>query len=60
MSHRSPRPSDFVGKTVTRVDFRATNLLRFYFTDGTAIALEHERDVITACTECAQPDPERR
>lgn len=48
MSHRDVKPSDFVGKTVLRVDARAINIVRFWFTDGTTLALEHERDGISA------------
>lgn len=54
MSHRPVVSRDFEGKTVARVDARAYNLIRFFFTDGTAIALEHERDGISACDECVQ------
>lgn len=53
MSHRRVRPRDFVGKTVAHIDARAVNIIRFWFTDGTSIALEHERDEIVACDECA-------
>jgi hypothetical protein len=42
MSHRNPKPRDFVGKTIKRIDTRAVNVWRFFFTDGTAIAIEVE------------------
>jgi len=59
VSHRDIKPSDFEGKTVARVDARAVNMVLFWFTDGSTLALEHERDGITVCDECA-PAPMTR
>jgi hypothetical protein len=42
MAHRLIKNKDFAGKTVARVDAKAVNMIRFYFTDGTAIAIETE------------------
>jgi hypothetical protein len=40
MSHMLVRKRDFTGKTIARVDAKAVNIIRFWFTDGTAVALE--------------------
>lgn len=57
MSHRPLRCRDFEGKTIQKVDVRAVNIIRFYFTDGTALAIEAEGHVMVACEECArEPD----
>lgn len=32
----------FIGKTIARMDVRACNVIRFYFTDGSEIELEVE------------------
>lgn len=32
----------FVGKTIKRMDTRAVNVIRFYFTDGTSAEIEVE------------------
>lgn len=53
MSHREITPADFEGKTIAYIDCGAVNILRFYFTDGSAIAIEHERDGMVACDACA-------
>ena len=53
MAHRDLDPKDFEGKTIKRADFRASNILKFYFTDGTAIAIEAESDfTMVACDVC--------
>lgn len=61
MPDRKPRKSDFAGKTIKRVDTRACNIWRFYFTNGTSIAIEAECQwtgfgdipVMVVCEECA-------
>jgi hypothetical protein len=45
MAYRRIRDSDFIGKTVSRIDSEAINYVRFYFTDGSSISLETERVV---------------
>jgi hypothetical protein len=60
VSHRDPTPKDFVGKTIKRVDVRAINLWRIFFTDGTAIAIEHERDGMVVCDVCVKPPKKAR
>jgi hypothetical protein len=58
---RDPVPADFVGKTIRIVDTSACNIWRFYFTDGTAIAVEAEVEntqyggipVMQVCDPCA-------
>lgn len=52
--HRLLRRSNFEGKTIQKVDVRAVNLIRFYFTDGSSVAIEHERDGMAACDVCAE------
>lgn len=58
MSHRKVRKEDFIGKTIADVNCKAVNILTFYFTDGTALALEgelfHEIPTIVACEACVQ------
>lgn len=59
MSDRMPRKSDFVGKTIKRIDTRSCNIWRFFFTDGTAIAIEVEAVApmvygMLVCEECAR------
>jgi len=54
--HRPLRRADFEGKTIHEVDVRAVNIIRFYFTDGSSIAIEHERDGMVACDVCATRD----
>lgn len=60
MSHRLIDPKDFIGKTIANVDARAVNITRFYFTDGTAIAIETEGDAMVTCNECLGPPPPKR
>jgi hypothetical protein len=55
----------FVGKTIESVDCRAVNIIRFYFTDGTAIALETDYMGvgiygIVACATCAKGKGDER
>lgn len=50
--HQPLHPAFFEGKTIAKVDFQACNIFRFYFTDGTAIALEHERHGMVMCRVC--------
>ena len=65
MSHGPVRSKMFVGKTIESVDCRAVNILRFYFTDGTAIALETDAVGIgiygiVACETCAKGKGDER
>ena len=54
MSHRKIQKKDFEGKTIKSIDCRAVNVLRFFFTDGTAIAIETENYAMVACDECVE------
>lgn len=58
MSHRPLQRKDFEGKTIQAVDVRAVNIIRFNFTDGSSIAIEHERHGMVACDVCAAGVPE--
>lgn len=40
--HRRPEKEDFEGKTITRFEPDADNVWRFWFTDGTAFAVQSE------------------
>ncbi len=40
--HRRPEVADFQGKTVKRFELDADNIWRFWFTDGTAFAIQCE------------------
>ena len=40
--HRRPTKKDFQGKTVKRFVCSADNVWRFWFTDGTAFAIQSE------------------
>jgi len=42
MSHDYVDPSKFEGKTILRVEAKAINIVRFWFTDGTSTALESD------------------
>ena len=58
--HRDPKPQDFVGKTIARVDTKAVNIWRFYFTDGTAVAIEVDAVApmvygMVVCDVCVKP-----
>ena len=57
--HRPLQRADFEGKTIREVDVRAVNIIRFYFTDGSSIAIEHERDGMVACDVCVKPAVEQ-
>lgn len=41
-THSPINPRQWVGKTIARMDARAVNVVRFFFTDGTALAIETE------------------
>jgi hypothetical protein len=63
MSHDliKDRYKDFVGKTVARVDAEAVNIATFFFTDGTAVAIETEHIThgihgMIVCDECVSED----
>jgi hypothetical protein len=61
MAHRRARKSDFQGKTIERFDNRADNIWRFYFTDGTSVAVETEDFYMVVCDECLpSPKPKGR
>lgn len=40
--HRLATPADFEGKTIARFEAEACNVWRFWFTDGTAFAIQCE------------------
>jgi hypothetical protein len=40
--HRRPRKKDFEGKTIRRFVRTADNIWKFYFTDGTSLAIQSE------------------
>ena len=59
--NRKPRKSDFVGKTIKSVNISACNIWTFYFTDGSAIAIEAEVfhpgfAAMEVCRACVQPE----
>jgi hypothetical protein len=49
--HRRARKNDFEGKTVRRFSPTADNIWRFWFTDGTAFAIQSENFSGIACME---------
>jgi hypothetical protein len=56
---RDARPDDFVGKLIVNIDTRACNVWRFFFSDGTAIAIEADvwgpgLPIMQVCEECAR------
>lgn len=61
---RDPIRSDFLGKKIIDWDFGASNVWRFFFDDGTAIAIEADVfstqyggiPVMQVCVECAIVD----
>jgi hypothetical protein len=64
VSHRLIKASDFVGKTISRIDAKCVNVTRFWFTDGTAVAIEVDAVGpgiygMVSCEECA-PMPARK
>lgn len=63
--HRNPEKSDFEGKTVARFEPDADNVWRFWFTDGTAFAIQSEStngigymELCNVCVECEDADIE--
>ena len=40
--HRRPKKIDFEGKTIRRFQRSADNIWRFWFTDGTAFAIQSD------------------
>lgn len=62
--HKDIDPKDFEGKTVKKLEADAVNIIRFYFTDGTSIAIETEGlggglVGMVSCVSCADlPDTE--
>lgn len=57
MAHRRPRQKDFVGKTIQAAYTNADNIIRLWFTDGTAIAIEAETFTLAVCDECVGECP---
>lgn len=59
---REPVPADFIGKTILRWDFSACNFWRFWFTDGSKIAIHAEvfgssgLPEMTVCESCVDDD----
>ena len=41
-SHRRPTKRDFEGKTIKRFVRSADNIWKFYFTDGTSLAIQSD------------------
>ena len=64
MSHRlHPCKTDFVGRTIKRVDSGACNIWRFEFEDGGIVAIEvdalgHGLYGLTICDECGRASRE--
>lgn len=61
MSHRDITEADLLGKTITKVECEAVNILRLGFSDGTALAIEvdafgHGIYGMVACDECVWPE----
>jgi hypothetical protein len=59
--HVEINPKDWEGKTIKRVVADAINVTRFYFTDGTALAIEvdafgHGLYGMVQCPECVKPE----
>lgn len=59
MSHRDPKRKDFVGKKIVRCDVSCVNIWRFWFDDGSAIAIEVEAVGsgiygMVVCDECVR------
>ena len=52
--HRRPRKRDFEGKTIKRFRCDADNVWRFWFTDGTAFAIQSETFCGVACMEICE------
>lgn len=50
--HEPLDPKSFEGKTIARVNFRAVNIISFFFTDGTSTAIEAEGYHMVQCDEC--------
>lgn len=42
MGNRLIKKRSFIGKTIERMDTRAVNVIRFYFTDGSEAEIEVE------------------
>lgn len=62
MAHSDIDPKAFEGRTIERMEAEAINIVRFFFTDGTATALEIEGFGnglvgIVQCQECAKAVP---
>lgn len=62
--HKDIDPKDFEGKTIKKLEADAVNIIRFHFTDGTAIAIETEGFGgglvgMVSCTVCAPSEPHK-
>lgn len=60
MAHHDVNPKDFEGKTIARLEASCVNVIRFFFTDGTAIAIEVDAVGIgiygmVQCDVCVEP-----
>jgi hypothetical protein len=55
-THRKPMKKDFEGKTIKKFSRSADNIWRFWFTDGTAFAIQSEVycgvAIMELCEEC--------
>lgn len=65
--HKSIDSKAFEGKTVLRLDAKAVNILHFYFTDGTSVAIEVDALApslglygMVQCDACLTPDQDSR
>src|ERR1700679_1462208 len=60
--HQLIQAKRFVGKTIKRIDASCINITRFFFTDGTAVAIEVENFGavgcgMVQCAECVTDNP---
>lgn len=55
--HRRPTASDFQGKTIIKFSKTADNIWKFWFSDGSKLAIQcdlhHGLAVMVLCEECA-------
>jgi hypothetical protein len=52
--HRRPKKPDFEGKTIKRFARTADNIWKFWFTDGTAFAIQSELFHGLTCMELCE------
>lgn len=60
-AERDPHPADFVGKTIDHIDTGACNVWKFFFSDGSAIAIEADvwgpgLPIMQVCEKCARDE----